>query len=136
MNAIAKLSVTGLLVLAGALLSGAAAADEPAANPAQDCFFVTQWQGWRAPSADVIYIHVNMHDVYRIDLSAGSPFLKAPGMSLLSKTMGGGDLICSAIDLDLKLVDLHTHFAEPLIAKALTKLTPEQVAEIPEKYRP
>jgi hypothetical protein len=106
------------------------------AGPAStnNCFFVTQWQGWKSPSPDVIYLGVNSHDVYRVDLSAGSSMLSWPDMHLVS-IVRGSDSICSALDLDLKISDDHG-FTEPLIAKSLTKLTPEQVAAIPKKFRP
>ena len=106
------------------------------ASPAatNNCFFVTQWQGWKSPSPDVIYLGVNLHDVYRVDLSAGSSMLNAPNMHLVS-IVRGSDSICTALDLDLKISDDHG-FTEPLIAKTLTKLTPDQVAAIPKKYRP
>ena len=38
------------------------------------------------------------------------------------------------IDLDLKVAN--DHVVEPLFIKAITKLTPEQVAAIPKKYLP
>jgi len=106
------------------------------ASPAStnNCFYVTQWQGWKSPSPDVIYLGVNMHDVYRVDLSAGSSMLSWPNMHLVS-IVRGSDSICTAIDLDLKISDDHG-FTEPLIAKNLTKLTPDQVAAIPKKFRP
>ena len=47
----------------------------------------------------------------------------------------GSNSICTANDLDLKISDDHG-FTQPLIAKSITKLTPEQVAAIPKKYRP
>jgi hypothetical protein len=82
----------------------------------------------------VIYLGVNMHDVYRVDLSAGSPLLSAPNMHLVSIVRGSSS-ICTALDLDLKLSD-DNGFTQPLIARTLTKLTPEQIAAIPKKYRP
>jgi hypothetical protein len=107
-----------------------------AAGPASttNCFFVTQWQGWKSPSPDVIYLGVNLHDVYRVDLSAGSSMLSWPDMHLVSIDRGS-DSICTALDLDLRISDDHG-FTEPLIAKSLTKLTPEQIAAIPKKFRP
>jgi hypothetical protein len=107
-----------------------------AASPAAttNCFYVTQWQGWKSPSPNVIYLRVNLHDVYRVDLSAGSSMLSWPDMHLVSIDRGS-DSICSAIDLDLKLSDDHG-FTQPLIAKSLTKLSPEEVAAIPKKFRP
>jgi hypothetical protein len=123
------------LGLIAAALSLSAFATEAAASPStNNCFFVTQWQGWKSPSPDVIYLGVNLHDVYRVDLSAGSSMLSWPNMHLVS-IVRGGDSICTALDLDLKLSDDHG-FTQPLIARTLTKLTPEQVAAIPKKYRP
>lgn len=128
-----KLFCIGLIASA---LSLSAIVPEATAAPAttNNCFFVTQWQGWKSPSPDVIYLGVNVHDVYRVDLSVGSPMLSAPNMHLVSIVRGSSS-ICSAIDLDLKLSDDHG-FTEPLIAKALTKLTPDQIAAIPKKFRP
>ena len=117
---------------AGCAVAGSASAR--AAAPNAPCFFVTQWQGWKAPSPDVIYLGVNMHDVYRVDLSAGASQLQWPDAHLVS-IIRGGDSICSALDLDLKVADTNG-FATPLIARSLTKLTPEEVAAIPKKYRP
>jgi len=49
--------------------------------------------------------------------------------------------VCTAIDLNLSVVQgtggqLGDGFRVPLIATKLTKLTPEQIAAIPKKYRP
>lgn len=114
-------------------VAGSAGAHE-AGGRATPCFFLSQWQGWTAPSPDVLYLGVNGHDVYRVGLSGGSYNLQSPGMHLVSISRGGTS-ICSALDLDLKLADTDD-FAEPLIARTLTKLTPEEVAAIPRKYMP
>ena len=129
-----KLFRLGLIAAALSLstvASQAGAATRPTTN---NCFFVTQWQGWKSPSPDVIYLGVNMHDVYRVDLSAGSSMLDSPNMHLVSIVRGSSS-ICTALDLDLKIAD-DQGFSEPLIAKTLTKLTPDEVAAIPKKYRP
>jgi hypothetical protein len=126
--------------LRGGLLAGAAAAliggHALAAvdNPRTPCFYITQWQGWKAPDANTIYLGVNMHDVYRVDLSAGSPQLLWPDAHLISQVRGSNS-ICSAIDLQLAVADTNG-FKQPLIARKLTKLTPEEIAAIPKKYRP
>ena len=124
------------LVWAPAQAQTAAAPAAAAAKPADKtpCFFITEWQGWKSPSPDVIYLGVNMHDVYRVDLSAGSSQLQWPDVHLVSRVMGS-DSICSAIDLQLEVSDSHG-FRTPLIASKLTKLTPEEVAAIPKKFRP
>jgi hypothetical protein len=125
----------GAAAVAAGLLgaSAAAAADAPAA-PQTPCFFVNQWQGWKAPSPDVIYLRVNLHDIYKVELSAGSDQLMWPDTHLVS-IVRGSDSICSAIDLDLKVAG-PGGFKEGLIAKSLTKLTPDEVAAIPKKYLP
>jgi hypothetical protein len=130
--AAALLAGAAVSLAAGAALAGSKAPDTP-------CFFVTQWQGWKSPSPTVIYLGVNLHDVYRVDLSGGSSQLQWPDVHLVSRVTGS-DSICSAIDLQLEVVDntggLGGGFREPLIASKLTKLTPEEVAAIPKKYRP
>jgi hypothetical protein len=117
---------------AAALFGGPALAATD--NPRTPCFYITQWQGWKAPDAKTIYLGVNLHEVYRADLSAGSPQLQWPDAHLVSQVRGS-DSICSAIDLQLAVADTNG-FKEPLIVSKLTKLTPEEVAAIPKKYRP
>jgi len=121
--------------LAIAFAAGALAGSPVVAASSTPCFFVTQWQGWSSPKPDVIYLGVNMHDVYRVDLSGGgSSQLQGPNMHLVSIDRGSGS-ICTALDLDLKISD-SMGFSEPLIARSLTKLTPDEAAAIPKKYRP
>jgi hypothetical protein len=107
-------------------------ADTAAQHP---CFFITQWQGWSAPTPDQILIKVNNRDIYRVDLSAGSSMLQAPGVHLVNRVQGGSDSVCTALDLQLEVSDGHG-FREPLIARTITRLTPDEVAAIPPKYRP
>ena len=133
--------------IAAALIAGQALAASD--NSRTPCFYITQWQGWKAPDAKTIYLGVNLHDVYRVDLSAGSPELLWPDVHLLSYVRGSNS-ICSAIDLQLYVSENNVTgfrpngvgfadgdgFREPLIARKLTKLTPEEIAAIPKKYRP
>jgi hypothetical protein len=122
----------GMVALSAAVASAEPAKSKP--DTARSCFFVTQWQGWKAPSDDVLYLGVNLHDVYKVQLSAPSPELQWPDAHLVSLTRGSSS-ICDALDLDLKVSDGHG-FLAPLIAKSMVKLTPEEVAAIPRKFRP
>lgn len=124
----------GLIASAIVFTAIAPTAGMAAPNRGDDCFFITQWQGWKSPSPNVIYLGVNQHDVYRVDLSAGSTMLDAPDVHLVS-VVRGSDSICSALDLQLAVADTNG-FREPLIARTLVKLTPEEIAAIPRKYRP
>ncbi len=118
------------------LAAGAAsAAPERSRTPGTPCFFITQWQGWKAPSPNVLYLGVNMHDVYKVDLSGDVPQLQWPDAHLISEVRGS-DSICTALDLQLYVSDIHNDFKIGLIPRTLTKLTPEEVAAIPKKYRP
>ena len=121
--------------LAAACLTLAAGSGVAApASSTHKCFFITEWQGWSSPSPTVLYLKVNSA-IYRVDLSVGSDLLRAPGMHLNSK-LNDNSSICTPLDLDLEISDEMGSLREPLIAKAITKLTPEEVAAIPSKYRP
>lgn len=124
-------------VVAAALALGAGSASAaPYPGPANmsPCFRTTDWQGWRAPSPDVLYLRVRMHDVYQVDLSASAPELMWPTNHLVSRVRGS-PMVCSAIDLDLAVADTNG-FSSPLFPKSIRKLTAEEVAAIPKKYRP
>ena len=123
---------------AAALMFGLATFAAQAAQPvtARDCFPAgTGWQGWNAAeNGDVLYLRVQSHDIYRVDLSPGSRVHKWPGHFLVNQVRGSS-WICSALDLDLTLAAAGG-YREPLIAVSLRKLTPEEAAAIPDEARP
>jgi hypothetical protein len=126
--------------LAGGLLAGAvgsASAASPPTKPAKEsCFMSTQWAGWKAPNDKTIYLRVNLHDIYRVDLSGSSPLLTWPDTHLVN-IEHGTDLVCSPLDLQLSVAESGGGGArEFLIAKAITKLTPDEIAAIPKKDLP
>jgi hypothetical protein len=114
-------------------LAGAAHAAPAAANTSGNCFLSSNWQDWRGADPNTIYFRVNVRDVYRVDLAGGSNMVTDPSNHLISQVRGS-NWICKPIDLDLKISD--GHIVEPLFVKAITKLTPDQVALIPKKDRP
>ena len=128
-----------LIAAAAALgLAGAAHAAAPAKAAAPggaggNCFLSQNWQDWRGADPNTIYFRVNVRDIYRLDLQSGSNMVTDPTNHLISE-IRGSSWICSPIDLDLKISD--GHIVEPLFVKAITKLTPEQVALIPKKSLP
>lgn len=135
--------VKSALIAVSLLASAAAASAQPAYVPPEPgdatrapCFFVTQWQGWSSPRSDIIFLGVNNRDVYEVGLSGGgSPMLSEPATHLVS-IVRGANSVCTSLDLDLKIADNTNAFVEPLIAKSLRKLTPDEVAAIPPRYRP
>jgi len=131
--------VRGGLVAAGCAAlaaAGSAAAESPAkaSDHAHNCFFINQWRGWKSPTPNVLYLGVNLHDVYKVQLSSGSSELSWPDAHLISKSRGSST-ICDALDLDLSVSDGHG-FREPLIATSIVKLSPDEVAAIPKKFLP
>jgi hypothetical protein len=126
----AALALASVLGIAGA----SAAADSAPAQKAQSCFLSSQWTDWKSPSPNVIYLKIDFHRVYRLDLSAGSSELQEPDVHLVS-VIRGSDWICSPLDLQLEVSDMNG-FREPLIVKAITPLTPDEVKAIPAKFRP
>jgi hypothetical protein len=123
-----------LVVLMAGIFPAASFAAAPAPSAHAPCFSLMQWQGWKAPRPDVLYLKVNSHDVYEADLSAGSAQLQWPDAHLVSLTRGQ-DSICTPADLRLAVVGLGG-YREPLVVSHLTLLTPEEVAAIPERFRP
>jgi hypothetical protein len=125
-------------VAAGALAVGALlATGAQAAEPVQknSCFFTNSWSGWSSPSPNVLLLKVNMRDVYRVDLAGrGSSSLDRAGYFLVNQVRGP-NTVCSALDLDLAVAD-HHGFYQPLFPTKLTKLTAEEIAAIPKKYKP
>jgi hypothetical protein len=126
------------LALAAAVTLAGAAAYADDEKPAQPCFSIRDWQGWRASTAekDVLYVKVRMHDVWRVQLTNPEPFLNAPAMHLISVTRGP-DMVCHPLDLDLKLADSSpSGFKTPLIVKDLRKLTPDEIKALPKEDQP
>jgi hypothetical protein len=117
-----------LSALALAALPAAAATNHP-------CFFVSQWQGWKADGPNVLYLRVNLSDIYRADLSAGSQQLTWPGSYHLISRVEGTNSVCGPLDLQLAVADGHG-FYQPLIVRSLVKLTPEEAAALPRSLRP
>jgi hypothetical protein len=118
-----------------AALGFAVAPAMAAQTSSSNCFLAENWDSWRSPSPKVIYVRVGVNEVYQLDLSSGSDQLQWPDMHLVSRIQGS-DWICSPLDLQLEVADNDGGFREPLIVKAITRLTPDQVKAIPAKYRP
>ena len=131
-----KVSTISAAAIAAASLAAMAPAAQAADAKERNCFSVTDWRGWSSPSSDTLYLRVNNRDVYRVGLvgKADGRSVKSPGSFLVSKTRGS-NFVCSAIDLDLAVADDHG-FRRPLFPRTLTKLTKDEVAALPARYRP
>jgi hypothetical protein len=115
--------------------AAASAAPEPQGHAYNSCFASNQWTGWSAPgNGDVLLLKVGLHDVYRVELSEGTRVYRDADRFLVNR-LHGSNWICSPLDLNLTLSDRHG-FEEPLIARSLRRLSPEEISRIPPRDRP
>lgn len=130
-----RLLVTTLIGVTAAMLGLAAADAQPSQKPAPQCFFSQDWNGWKATKdSKAIYIRVGVSQIYRLDLSSACPELQMPDVHLITHIRGSSS-ICSALDLDLKVSDMHG-FATPCIVSKITPLSPADAAALPRDVRP
>ena len=127
--------LAGVAAILGFAGAPALAAQAESGSAKESCFLASQWTDWKSPSPTVIYLKIDFNKVYRLDLSSGSSELQDPDVHLVSR-IEGSDWICSPLDLQLEVADFHGGFREPLIVKAITQLTPEEISAIPPKFRP
>jgi len=131
----------GALALSGSALTGAQAQDGanaplPEGHKVTRCFYANQWEGWKAPNDHVMYVRVNMHDIYRVDFASSCHELTWPDAHLIT-TFRGSDSVCTPLDLDIKVSDGGPGgIPEPCIASGISQLTPEEAAAIPKQFRP
>jgi Family of unknown function (DUF6491) len=124
------------LLLAAFLVGPVAAQADDAVTPKHDsCFYVTQFEDWRAQDAKTINIRVGLNRYYRLDLASECREALWPG-SHLTMNVRGPDTICSAIDWDLRVSqDMHS-IPTACIVKSMTELSPAEAAAIPKKFKP
>ena len=129
---------TGMIaacVLFGLVAPAAAdTAGSPGASGTQ-CFFIQNFESWKAADAKTIYIRVNLNQYYRLDLGSQCPALLWPDARLITNWRGSNS-VCSALDWDLKVGQGIRGFAQPCIVKTMTKLDTAAAAAIPPKFKP
>lgn len=132
-------------LLAAAALSACAQARAPAAAQSAEgstitsapprCFRMSQIRNHRIAENDTIYLKVGFRAYYKVTTVGSCAATAMPDETLIMSTASGSDLICRPIDLDLKIRH-SADFISPCIVKDIVKLTPEQVAALPKKFKP
>ncbi|HWU26648.1 MAG TPA: DUF6491 family protein [Rhizomicrobium sp.] len=126
-----------VLLLAATVFS-VAVSQMAGAQPApqnNSCFFVTQFEDWKAPDTRTIVIRTTFKRYYRLGLSHECPRLKSPDVHLVIN-VHGPNTICSPLDWDLKVSSLPLGFASPCIVQSMTPMSPQEVEALPARYRP
>ena len=129
--------VAGLALTAGAsaLASDDAAAPPPPPPAARACFFSHQINGWRegrTSAENVVYLDVNAHDVYRLDMFGPCNGIN-DAFSIGVETRGGGSAICNGLDVTLIVRGPIGPFRCPV--SKITKLTPEEAKALSTRKR-
>jgi hypothetical protein len=124
------------LAAAAAVLGTSAASAQPAAAPpSRSCFFVNQFDTWKAPDDKTMYIKTTGKRYYRLDMAGSCSALKGINPHLIT-TFHGSNSICSNLDWDLKVARAPGSPPEACIVKTMTEMTPDEVKAIPKKFKP
>ncbi len=113
----------------------AAHADEAPVHKTPACFQIREFENWKAADAKTINIRVNMHNYYRLDLSASCPALLWPTAYLVTEWRGTS-MVCSPLDWDIKVAQSGGGIRSACIVKSMTPLTPQEAAAIPKQFKP
>lgn len=128
--------------LAAIALAAAAAASVPmvatsAGAEARQCFRTSNWLGASAGGPRDLYVHVNMHDVWRLHMAQDCPGAQFPGPVSISDVVSGTtNEICSGVDLQITVKPRGGSHSTACIVRSINKLTPEEVKALPAKARP
>lgn len=116
--------------------AGPAPALAEAGSPApRACFRMSQMRNHRIADAETINIRVGLRDYYQVRTQGSCTLGARPDETLIVSSASGGDLICSAIDLDLKVARL-PDFVTPCIVKSIRPMTAAEVKALPRRLKP
>ncbi|MFM1961077.1 MAG: hypothetical protein RL588_2594 [Pseudomonadota bacterium] len=108
------------------------AAKSDAAKPARACFFNRDIRGFAAPDDKTLYLRVRNKEVFRLDMMGRCPDLDWENRIAIDSR--GSSSICDPVDATVLVRGPIGVDRCPV--KAITRLTPEEVAALPRKARP
>jgi hypothetical protein len=140
---------TALSVLAAAAALAACAANPPprqamAAGDAgvdvtatAQCFRYSQIRNHKKGDDTTLYLALTGGSVYRLDMAGACLAGAMSSDPLVLTRRGSSDMVCSPIDLDLKIGGGSPgSFPRPCIVDRISRLTPEQAAALPPNVKP
>ncbi len=131
-----KSIVAALALSAISFGSQTAAADTaPVPGTPPRCFFVQNFQNWKAPDNKTMYIRVGVNQYYRLDMAGSCDALTYPNTHLITQWRGA-PTACDGVDWDLQVSQGIPAAPQSCIVKSQTPLTPAQAAAIPKKFKP
>ncbi|HEY9216583.1 MAG TPA: DUF6491 family protein [Phenylobacterium sp.] len=102
---------------------------------ASGCFRMNDIRAHRIADPQTLYIEVAGRDTYRVDMSGACLAGASRQETLVTESASGSGLVCKPIDLNLK-VSMSGGILSPCIVRAITPLSPAEVAELPDDLRP
>lgn len=136
MNKIVAAAGTAAIVLVAGSFVAATAQPGPQAAPApQRCFHDIDFESWKAPDPQTMYVRVRGKRYFLVTLANKCEDLMVPEAHLIT-LFHGSDLVCSPVDWDLKVAPDVNAIPEPCIVKSMRELSPAEVTAIPRPYKP
>lgn len=129
------------IIASGALgLALVAAAGTPAqaADPPQQrtCFWTRDIQSHSFGGPGTIYLRVRSKDVYRLESKGNCTGSHLQGDPLIFDPAPQSGMVCSPLDLNLKIGRPGAGPATPCIIDSIHKMTPAEVAALPKGKAP
>src|ERR1700754_4373250 len=107
----------------------------PVAGTPPRCFFVQNFQNWKAPDNKTMYIRVGVNQYYRLDMAGSCDALTYPNSHLITQWRGA-PTACDGVDWDLQVSQGMPAAPQYCIVKSQTPLPRAQAAAIPKKFKP
>lgn len=126
-----------LLLALGVASAASAAPDKTSADKTSkdQCFWARNVTSFAAPDDHTVYVKVNMHDVYRLDLMIACPDVDWNQRIALQSSHGAGGSICGPLD-----AEIISHAAgighQRCPVKAMRKLSAAEIAALPKGAKP
>jgi len=130
----ALVAAAGLVVGGTLIATGGHSQPAPAAQKSDEaCFWARNVNGFNAPDEETVYIRVGVSDIYRLDLMyacSGLTFRQDIGL----ERQPADAFICSPLEATVVYRDAGIPQRCPVTA--IHKLTKDEAAALPKKFRP
>jgi hypothetical protein len=127
---VAAVAVIAAMVIGPRTAHGAATRLKPG-----ECFRQSDIRGWAAPDEKTLFVRTQLGRIYRVSLSNRCLSLTMHSAHLISRSFGP-DLICAALDMNLRVSDGANSIAEPCLVQGITMLTVDESKALPRNAKP
>jgi hypothetical protein len=118
-----------------ALALGAGIAGAEADDGKRHCFFVSEFNNWKAADEKTLYIRVGVKRFFRLDLAASCRTALWPDAVMINKWRGS-TAVCSHLDWDVKIAQHGGDIPQACLVTKMTELTQAEADALPRKVKP